>query len=305
MEVLIIKKFISSKYSFFIVIFLAVILFNLYSYLSRTKSNKIIISTSYNDKIITDSISVTSEDTVDFNINFQYQGNDKHKYDLTLYWDYNQTEFNVDNTKYTAYPIDTKGDYCNKQFKVKLDKKFNNKVHKLVVVIQDRDLKSKIITSMSTPYTFIVNNSSTENSLSLKSPFKVYADNVGYLNVVNTDFVDNTQKYETFINVAKDRVLEVSPNTNIELAFRFKNFVNTGEQLILFELNNNQILIDDKVFLTYNLDPNIGFIYDKIKITTPTKPGVYRLKTSIVANPFDSHQNKIYESDFAYKLVVK
>ncbi|WP_315110197.1 hypothetical protein [Clostridium intestinale] len=283
----------------------------MYIYLSKPKTNKITFSTSFKNSILQRNTNVTSLDAVEFSSTLHYEGNDKHKYDVSIYWDFEQTEFYVNDKEFKTYPININNNEYDEIFNFKLDKNFKDGMHTLLIVIQDRDFNSKKLTELVASYNFIVGNSSITESSSnkissyIKSPFKIYTDEINYLNVVNNDFADSSQKYQHLRDYNKEKVLEVTPNTEIELAFRFKNFVNIGKQLTLFELNNNQINIDNKPFLIYDLDSNIGFVYDKIKLTTPSEKGEYRLKSSIISNPYSENFSQIYSPDFTYKLIVK
>lgn len=263
------------------------------------------ISTTYKNNIINNTINVNSSDEIKFNTNFQYQGNGKHNYELTIFWDFEQIEFYANNKKYDSYPINFKNNNYNENIEFKLDKRFENKVHTLLIVVKDSEYDSKIITELTTPYKFIVTDSSKEISYESKIPLKAYKSKLEYLNVVNGDFIDDEEKYKNSENFYEEKTLEVSPNTEIELAVRFKNFVNNGTQLLLLELNNKQLSIDNKPFIVYDLNPNIGFIYDKIRIITPSEPGEYRLESTVITNPNSELYNDVLTPFFPYKLIVK
>lgn len=300
-----IKKIRDLKFLIFIILSILIILVNIYIYLSKPKTNKINVSTTYKNTILNGIVDVNSSDEIKFNTNFQYQGNGKHNYELSIYWDFEQVEFYVNNEPYKSYPIEFKKNNYNENIEIKLNKHFENKTHTLLVVIKDSEFDSETVTELATPYKFIVTDSLKESSIQSKSPFKIYESKLDYLNVVNGDFIDDEEKYKNSENFFKDKTLEVNANTEIELAVRFKNFVNDGNQLLLLELNNKQIPIDNKPFLVYELNPSIGFIYDKIKITTPSEPGEYRLESSIITNPFSETYNNIFTPFFSYKLIVK
>lgn len=306
-----------NRYPLLIVfISLIIISYNLYniyidSKIVTTDTTHITFSTTFKNELIIDSAEVNSTDIPEFTIDFKSYKSEVDTYNLSVYWDFQKIDFTVDKNKYDEYPINLiNSDFFEKKINFKINKKFENNLHKLTIVINKSNSDNERFNNFTSTYTFVLNDNfknttfADENS-SFKLPFKTYSNKVSYLNVLNADFSDDPEKYEEIGSLDKEKVLNTSPNTEIALAIRFNNFSKQGNQLLFIELNNKQIPIDNKPFLVYNLEPNVGFVYDKIKITAPNAPGTYIVKSIVATNPTNEDYTELFYPNFTYKIIVK
>lgn len=268
------------------------------------------LTTNYKGKVLSGLLHVNADDPTEFSIMYTYKGVKNKEFVLSLYWDYEQTEFLINDSECALYTFSEDNESYTKVFNVKLNKKFESSTHCLTVVVTEADYSAikdyrQRVTMM---YNFINDDSTQSKVMSPKIPYKTYTESFDYLNVLNSDLSDNLDSYITgdYRNIdTNNRIIRAKSNSKLELSFRCSNFTGEGYQLMIVELNNKQVKIEDKPYLVYKLSPDFSTIYDKLIITTPSIPGEYILTSFSVPNPFEKGYLSNRKSFVTYKIIVQ
>lgn len=243
-------------------------------------------------------INIKPDSSQEMDVKFSFFSEDfKPKFNLSIYIDYKQVNFKVNDVEYRVYPINIKDISNTFDIPVVLDKRYFSESHKMLVSICDTNFSSKSMYFNSIEEVYYLNekNSETKN-LQYRIPTKTYIDTGDTaLFSINQDFTESIKDYTKKNSKGMDKSIICSPNEKIPLAIRFLNYVGNGTELITLNMNNSQVKIQSSDYLLYNLTNKVNIIYDKIYITAPDKKGEYRLNGFLISNPMGDSNIVIYE----------
>ncbi|MBK1813183.1 hypothetical protein JHL18_21405 [Clostridium sp. YIM B02505] len=223
-------------------------------------------------------------------------------YALTVYLDYRQVEFSINNTKLKRYTSKSKNDMSNK-ISLTIPTISLTGSHRLLIVSQINDYVGEgfpgsicksidINIGKETSYELTGKKSIGKN---ITSP-KAYIDQ-GQV-IVNRNFI-----VETDPNKGIDlppQIFKAKKDKSISLALRFPQSDNGG--LLFLTLNSEQIPIDDQQYLYFSDIKNPMF--KKVTIKTPEKSGEYTLNAYFVHAPWEKTSDLTAVSN-SIKLIVE
>ena len=208
---------------------------------------------------------------MDFEI---YNYNDrKVKYEMTVLVNYHQKSFKKDNLELQKYEFELSSQGCNK-YSVTLDKKaFKYQVNDVVIVLrQDTDVYSdenELVSDTNTicRHYIIVNNSSEETIVKTQK-----------IKISELDDDLDTEASLKCMNMKKALGISVDKNQKIKLKMDMKNNEIGTDYILVCLLNDNQISINNKDYMTYSDD------LENMEIYAPDKSGKYEMEFLCIPN---------------------
>ncbi len=217
----------------------------------------------------------------DFELKIEAGTNDEKVvgFEISFLINYNQTQFKINGSDDM---INSYRYYDQDKFSVVLDKnEFDNYCNQFIINIrQDIDVKSKdnelIRDSSTVNLRYNVVNNQVEESQFEKSIMKVG-------NVTNLDGTEEAICEVRTINREESALLVLLKDAKLEFDLLLGG--NQEEYLVFAYMDSNQILINDKKFLLFNLNKKTAGSYD-IMLDIPKEAGIYELEIYCVPNPY-------------------